>query len=160
MKTKLLIGIGAALLAGCGLVNQEEARQERLVVYKAESAARSAEHKKQMKKIEDEYAPKVQTQADKEKADRECDLYYAGLVRSIKSLDDKVSRADSVGRAAISENLDQLKAWKRASMAHEARASEWANKTLEDSIAKLPGRNLLDEAASIVLRNRNGTLDW
>ncbi|NJM38797.1 MAG: hypothetical protein HC845_13525, partial [Akkermansiaceae bacterium] len=90
MKMKLILLFAVLALSACA-ARREEERQARLAQYRAESDARLAKHKIEMKKIEEQYAPKVQTSEDKAKADRECYLYYAGLVKSIKSLDDNVS---------------------------------------------------------------------
>ena len=79
-------------------------------------------------------------------------------MKSIKELDDGISPADSIAKAAVSENIDELRSWKRAQMAHLARPSEWTKQRVEQSIIGLPSKGLLDEATSIVLRHRKGTL--
>ena len=115
-------------------------------------------HKSTLKNITNQYTPKDPTPQDLALADERSRLYYRGLIKSIRELDDGISPADAIASAAVSENIDELRSWKRAEMAHLARPSEWTRQRVEQGILSLPSKSLLDEATSIVLRHRKGSL--
>lgn len=154
---QILVCILAFALTSCA-VNSEAVRAEERRKREEESERRIREHKAQLERITAQYTPKDPTPEDVALANEKRNIYYAGLIRSIRAIDDSVTPADAVGRAAVSENIDELRAWKRAQMAHLARPSEWAAQEVAKSIAGLPSKGLLDEATSIVLRSRKGTL--
>lgn len=143
------------MLMGCATRVSEEQRKRE---YEERSAQQLASHKAELKRIEEQYTPKDPTPEDLALTKERSLKYYSGLVRSIKAIDDGVTPADSVARAAVSENIDLLRSWKRAQMAHLARLSEWTAQEVETAINGLPSKGLLDEATSIVLRKRAGTL--
>ena len=155
----LCLLVSSSILTSC--VSQSQLDQERLEREnrrQEESDRRLAEHKKSLQKIKDQYTPKDPTPQDLTLAKEKSLLYYRGLVASIKELDDGISPADAIAKAAVSENIKKLRSWKRAQMAHLARPSEWTAQQVERSIVRLPSKGLLDEATSIVLRHRKGTL--
>ena len=155
----LCILVYSAIITSC--VSQAQLDQERLErekKRKEESDRRLAEHKKSLQRIKDQYTPKDPTPQDLALSKEKSLVYYRGLVASIKELDDGISPADAIAKAAVSENIKELRSWKRAQMAHLARPSEWTTQRVEKSIISLPSKGLLDEATSIVLRHRKGTL--
>jgi hypothetical protein len=161
VRTVLLlwIGIFAPSLTSC--VSQARLEQERLErekQRKAESDRQSAEYQNSLQRIKDQYTPKDPTPQDLALAKERSLIYYRGLLKSIRELDDGISPADAIASAAVSENIDELKSWKRAQMAHLARPSDWTARQVEESINSLPSKGLVDEATSIVLRHRKGTL--
>lgn len=164
MLTHRTLGYSLAILCSgffVSCVSQrhlEEERLERERQLKIESDRRSEEHQRTLKNITNQYTPKDPTQQDIALTKERSLIYYRGLVKSIKELDDGISPADAIAKAAVSENIDELRSWKRAQMAHLARPSEWTKQRVEQSIISLPSKGLLDEATSIVLRYRKGTL--
>jgi hypothetical protein len=115
-------------------------------------------HQRALKNITDQYTPKDPTPQDLALTKERSIIYYRGLIKSIKELDDGISPADAIAKAAVSENIDELRSWKRAQMAHLARPSEWTRQRVKQGILSLPSKGLLDEATSIVLRHRKGAL--
>jgi hypothetical protein len=132
---------------------QEEARLQR-ERYDKEWSEKLIEHQERLQRMRDEWTPKDPTPEDEALTEQRCTAYYRGLVASIRSLDDGVTSADVVARAAVNENIDLLRAWKRAQMANLARPSARAAESVESSINSLPSKGLLDDATSVVLRVR------
>jgi hypothetical protein len=136
----------------------EEERLERERQRKEESDRRLESHQRALKNITNQYTPKDPTPQDLALTKERSVIYYRGLIKSIRELDDGISPADAIAKAAVSENIDELRSWKRAQMAHLARPSEWTRQRVEQGILSLPSKGLLDEATSIVLRHRKGSL--
>ena len=154
IKNSILFSFVGIALAGCTTVSNEQRQKE----YEEQSARRLEERKVQLKQIKDQYIPKDSTAEDLALAKKLSGEYYSGLIKSISAIDDGISPADSVARAAVSENIDLMRSWKRAQMAHLARPSAWTAQEVEKAIVNLPSKGLIDEATSIVLRMRKSTL--
>ena len=153
----LILSIASvAVLPSC--VSPQQQQQEARLQRERDEKQRSKEHQESLKRIRDQFTPKDPTPEDEALTKQRSNAYYTGLIASIRSLDDGVTPADAVARAAVSENISLMRAWKRAQMANLARPSAWAAEKIESAINSLPSKGLLDEATSIVLRHRNGTL--
>lgn len=108
----------------------------------------------QKKQIHERYAVKDPTPEDVALTKERYVIYYNGLIRSIRMIDDGISPADSIARAAVNENLEHLRSWKRADTAHFARPSEETAQMVERALNDLPTRHFIDDATSLVLRIR------
>ena len=136
----------------------EEKRSERERQRKVESDHRLQEYQRSLQNITDQYTPKDPTPQDLSLTKERSNIYCRGLIKSIRELDDGISPADAIAKAAVSENIDELRSWKRAQTAHLARPSTWTKQRVEQLILSLPRQANLDEATSVVLRHRKGTL--
>lgn len=134
---------------------QSEAQLQRERDEKARRDQWIREQDERMQRLRDELTPENPTPEDKALTKQRSNAYYTGLIASIQALDDGVSSADAVARAAVNENIDLMRAWKRAQLANQARPSARAAEMVESAINKLPSQALLDEATFIVLRFRN-----
>jgi hypothetical protein len=105
-------------------------------------------------KSETKVAPKGLTLEEKALAKRLSRAYYMGLIASIRSLDDGISPAESIARAAISQNIQRMRDWKRAQMADILREFPGSGLQIEQAIFELPSRIHIDEAMAAVLTLR------
>lgn len=122
------------------------------------AASATSDHQEQFQKIKEYWTIKDPTPEDKALEETKMLAYYTGLVRSIKSLDDSSTAADVVAKAAISENIKELREWKGAQLANVARTNEYGARKVDQALNQLPSEGLLNEATSLVLRNRAGNL--
>lgn len=150
-----LIGLPLIILSlnACGPSQEEIAESNRLA--KAKSDERQRIHKAQLDAIKERYTIKEPTAEEAALTKTRSRAYYAGLISSIRQLDDGVSPASTVARAAISDNIDLMRSWKEAQLAPHAKVDRLA---VETALTKLPPQSLVDEATAIVLRNRKGDL--
>jgi hypothetical protein len=137
---------------------QHEARLQRERDERDRSDQWIKKQQESLQRMRDELTPKDPTPEDEVLTKQRSMAYYSGLITSIRSLDDGVTSADAVARAAVNENIDFMRDWKRAQMANLARPSARAAEMVESAINKLPSQGLLDEATSIVLRYRKNRL--
>jgi hypothetical protein len=105
-------------------------------------------------KVDTPVKPKGLTPEEKALSDQLSKEYYTGLVASIQSLDDGISPAESIARAAISQNIQLMKDWKRAQMAGILREFPGSGLKIENAISELPSRGHIDEAMAAVLTLR------
>lgn len=105
-------------------------------------------------KVDIPVKPKGLTPEEKALSDQLSKEYYTGLVASIQSLDDGISPAESIARAAISQNIQLMKDWKRAQMANILREFPGSGLKIENAISELPSRGHIDEAMAAVLMLR------
>ena len=104
-----------------------------------------------------QYQPKEATGEEQANAEKIKQLYYQSLVASIVKLDDGITPADAIAKAAVLDNLDnldKLRAWKRADMAHLSRTSEWFAKGVDRAVLQLPSENHYNETTLLVLKYR------
>jgi len=107
-----------------------------------------------LREIQEKYTAKELTAEEKADVKEKSQAYYEGMVRSIVSLDDKTTDAETIGRAAISANIDKLRAWKRAQMQNLSRISEVTRLQVESGVIGLPSPAQIDEASMMVLTLR------
>jgi hypothetical protein len=79
--------------------------------------------------------------------------YVEALKRSVANLDDGVTPANEVGRAAIYASLPELRAWRRAATAHLVN-NERDRSLIEPLVNRPPSEQDLATATSLVLRAR------
>ena len=112
----------------------------------------------ELEKAREHWTTKEPTAEEKAITQQKLIAYYAGLTQSIKALDDGTSPADVVAKAAVSENAKKLREWKAAELANVARTNDYEAQQVAASLNTLPSPGLLNEATSLVLRNRKGAL--
>jgi len=146
---KLMLATLTLLLASCAVRQQppEQRSQWQAPNYQAE-----------LEKARDSWTIKEPTAEEKAITQQKLIAYYAGLTQSIKALDDGTSPADVVAKAAVSENAKKLRTWKAAELANVARTNDYGAQQVAASLNTLPSPGLLNEATSLVLRNRKGAL--
>ena len=124
------------------------------------AALRSRAHLEHLESIRK--AGEIQPQTKEEAMDEKIKMvaYYDKLVKSIRDLDDGTSPANVIGRAAVAENVSALKTFKTASVAHLRRSAPAHSARVDEVIESLPRPSQIDDATTMVLRHRKGTLDW
>lgn len=157
VKLKIIAaGLLVLVPASCETAKQrEDIRRQEEEKRNAESAKR---HLESLEAIKKRFEIPVPTKEEDNLRKKYWVLYYGGLIQSIKSLDDSVSPADTIGRAAVSDNFDALRKWKTAAVAHYLRQGALERSFFDKLINSLPTQAVLDDATSLVLRNRKGTL--
>ena len=121
-------------------------------------ASTAADYEAQLQKTKDYWTIKEPSPEEKAITETKMVAYYSGLVRSIKALDDGSSAADVIAKAAVSDNIRQLREWKEAQVANVTRTNEYGARTAEQMLNELPSEGILNEATSLVLRHRRGNL--
>jgi hypothetical protein len=105
-------------------------------------------------KVKPPLKPKGLTPEEKALSDQLARAYYTGLVASIRSLDDGISPAESIGRAAISENIQLLRDCKRADRVDLVSELQASTLLYEQMLSDLPSRSFIDNATTFVLKVR------
>ncbi len=153
-----LLGIVAQLasltiLVSCSTAETEKERIKREQEHRDFFARKAEESREQTRKIKERFTPKESTPEEKAIISERSRAYYEGVVASILSLDDGVSPASTIARAAVSENLELLRAWKRAQLAPFV-GTPGGESVVRRAIAALPGSSFIDSATTAVLRIR------
>jgi len=99
------------------------------------------------------FSPRSPTPEEENAANAADDAYSSGLLKSIKQLDDGVSPAESIGRAAVYDNIELWRAWKRVALAHLIDGDKGDSFRLEKRLAN-PPQGAIDFATVCVLKMR------
>jgi hypothetical protein len=96
------------------------------------------------------------TEDDKRHATECMKRYHSGLVSSIARLDDKKTPANEIGKVAVYDNLELLRKWMLAAVAHISRRDAHSAQLMIQCVREsTPSETHLASATSIVLEKRS-----
>lgn len=150
----ILVGASALILAGCETAGSLQQKQ----LVKDELAKKSAEeHQQRLRDIRESANVGEATPEETADAEAKAGVYYAGLIESVRLLDDNTSPANVIARAAVGDNIETLRIWKTAQLARFIRHSDLAAQKATEVLKAIPSDAHINEATSIVLRVRKST---
>ena len=163
MKPIILSGlVCVTTITGCSIESKQSIHQKQMREAEARRVAYVKKSQESLRNQKKWLTPSDPTDQQKRDAKSLSRIYYIGVADSVAELDDGVSPADVIARAAIGMNRGKLIAWKTKSTEHFRVVARRIGEDIDSDLRRsLPSRVHVNEATAMVLKHRKdrGHLD-